>query len=309
MNEELKTVAVPIDADLLKRVKASISETNTTAEGQVTVTLQATPEQLQKLTELRQDIESYERSQVAEWHTTTDRFIKTSELRISFYERLILVASGSFALSLTFMGSLQRHASQSPALTPLLATGRLKAAWILLLMCIVFSWLHNLYRYVTMDSLSALTATNVAVKQHTWEHNLVKRAAGLFKGMEASTSLFSDLFLLLAQYSSHLSAKQNESLPGYAKDLKKIFTCLGYIRWPCASVDCPCFLVDARIRHEERNIVIESKTAQPDSEEQPGRICLASVSGNAALLGSTHIFSYSDATRGQPRHQSTSAQR
>lgn len=221
MDEELKTISMLIDADLFKQVKSLSPETKAASEGQVTVTLQASTEQLKKLTELRQDMESYERSQVAEWHTATDRLIKTSELRISFYERLILVASGSFALSLTFMGSLQRHASQSPALTPLLATGRLKAAWILLLMCIVFSWLHNLYRYVTVDSLSALTATNVAVKQRTWEHNLVKRSAGLFKGMEASASLFSDLFLVVAEYCTQLSAKQKESLPGYAKDLKR----------------------------------------------------------------------------------------
>jgi hypothetical protein len=116
MSDETKSVSMQVPTEIPSEIsrlseQAKTASETTTAEKTV-VTLRASPEQLKNLSELRKDLESFERSKLCETHAVTDRFIKTSELRISFYEKLILLAGGSFALSLTFLGSLQRHALQ-----------------------------------------------------------------------------------------------------------------------------------------------------------------------------------------------------
>lgn len=231
MADETRKISLLVPVDFLKEMASLSEKVNAaeTAEGKATIALEASPEQLKNLTELRRDMESYERSQVDEWHATTDRFMKISEMRISFYEKLILLAGGSFALSVTFLGSLQRHASQSPALTPLLAMGRLKAAWILLLVCIVLSWLQNLYRCAAVDNLTAITSTNVVARQRSWESRLATRAAGVFKGMESPPGGFGDLFSAVGRYLSGLSTKQQKDLPDYVKDLKRFSRVAAFI--------------------------------------------------------------------------------
>ena len=154
-DETSKTVPVQVPADVLKEISTINEQTKARLEGGTAVTINFPIELGPKFTELGKDFETYQQSRVEELHTATDRFIKVSEMRISFYERLILLAGGSFALSLTFLGSLQRHVLQG---TVFLAMGRLKWAWFLLLMCIIFSWLHNLIRCAGADQLMASTS-------------------------------------------------------------------------------------------------------------------------------------------------------
>jgi ribosomal protein S10 len=55
-----------------------------------------------RIPELFEDLTHSRRLAVEEMHGAVDRALKVSEIRIAFYEKLILLAGGSFALSLTF---------------------------------------------------------------------------------------------------------------------------------------------------------------------------------------------------------------
>ncbi len=69
--------------------------------------------------------------------------VKFFEQRNAFFEKLMLFATGSFALSLTFLSTLRGHAAQGQ---PLNALWCLEFAWILMLTSGVCSGLHNLHR-------------------------------------------------------------------------------------------------------------------------------------------------------------------
>ena len=74
---------------------------------------------------------------VEEMHRSFDGFIKMIERRIAFFDRLILLAGGSFALSLTLVSTLHKTAQNAD----FVSAGCLKAAWVLMLVCIIFSWI------------------------------------------------------------------------------------------------------------------------------------------------------------------------
>jgi hypothetical protein len=220
MSDETARVPVQMSADVLKGISTTNEQTKATLENGTAVTISFPPEFGSKFTELRKDFEAYQQSQVEEWRNATDRFIKVSEMRISFYEKLILLAGGSFALSLTFVGSLQRHALQGNIL---LAMGRLKWAWFLLLVCIVFSWLHNLYRCGAVDNLTASTARNIAAMQHTWASALMTRTSGLFKqGKESPPVGFGDAVARVGEQFGELSTKSRNDATEYVNTLRRL---------------------------------------------------------------------------------------
>ena len=220
MSDETTRVRVQMSADVLKGISTTNEQTKATLESGTAVTISFPAEFGSKFTELRKDFEAYQQSQVEEWRNATDRYIKVNEMRISFYEKLILLAGGSFALSLTFVGSLQRHALQG---NTLLAMGRLKWAWFLLLLCIVFSWLHNLYQWRAVDNLTAWTARNVAAMQHTWASSLMTRTSGLFKqGEESQPVGFGDTVALVGKRFEELSKKTTNEATEYVNTLTRL---------------------------------------------------------------------------------------
>jgi hypothetical protein len=221
MADEKKKISISIPADLLKEITdlGKVAPPGTGA-AEATIVLEASAEQGQKLTKLREESEAGQLLEAGEWQTTTDRFIKVSELRISFYERLILLAGGSFALSLTYLGSLQRHLDQNAARSSLSAIGLLKTSWILLFICILLSWLHNLLRCSAVDFLSALVSNNVSVRRRAWESNLLRRVAMHFKGMESGSVGFGDLFQSVARTIGTSGKKQQEASQEHEKRLK-----------------------------------------------------------------------------------------
>src|SRR6266478_8910375 len=88
----------------------------------------------------------------AEWFALRDSMFKdlhgfhgilenTYVMRISFFEKLILLASGTFALSLTLLSSLHSHAMSA---RPLVGIRYLESAWVLMLVSVLFSGVHNL---------------------------------------------------------------------------------------------------------------------------------------------------------------------
>jgi hypothetical protein len=168
MSDDLQKISVQIPADTLKEISAETDKVKA-AEGKTLVTLQFSPETVDKLKTLREDITAFQQTQVTFSNAEVDRLIKTSEMRTGFYEKLILLAGGSFALSLAFLGYLHRATLHT---SPLAAMARLKAAWILLLVCIVLSWLHNLHRYAAVER-ATLTNANLIASIHgplTYSH-------------------------------------------------------------------------------------------------------------------------------------------
>ena len=92
---------------------------------QQTATIHIPGEQVGKVAPLYEEWSRVRDTTLEEAHQSVDRAIKLTEVRTSFFEKLILLATGSFALSLTFLGTLHRHTEQG---SPLAALGCLKAA-------------------------------------------------------------------------------------------------------------------------------------------------------------------------------------
>lgn len=107
MTDESSKISIQIPAETIKELSTLTDEAKSRLDARGFVTLQGSPDTLAKLTALRQDIEQLQKSFISEWHIENEKLTKTSEWRISFHEKLILLAGGSFALSLTFLGALQ----------------------------------------------------------------------------------------------------------------------------------------------------------------------------------------------------------
>jgi len=167
-------IPVQLPSEMVNRITEQAKESTATGDP-VTITFPA--KNASQFTELRKDLEAYQRSQVEELHSVIETFIKISQLRIAFYEKLILLAGGSFALSLTFLGFFQQHEFGGRKVS----LRSLKWAWALLLISIVFSWLHNLYRCAEVDHLVATTVENIKAIQYGWISNLMTRTASLFR--------------------------------------------------------------------------------------------------------------------------------
>jgi hypothetical protein len=97
-------------------------------------------------------------------------------IRISFFEKLILLASGTFALSLTLLSSIHGHAT---SVQPLVGIHYLESAWVLMLVSILFSWIHNLIRATELETLFNSIVKGATVGRFSALHNVTKRMANL----------------------------------------------------------------------------------------------------------------------------------
>lgn len=136
----------------------------------------------------------------------SDQFVKIAEMRISFYEKLILLAGGSFALSVTLLGSLQRAA---PA-EHLKSMWCLEGAWIFLLLAIFVGWLHNRHRGLFAESMIYAAAAKTKTYFGMQQAGVFKRAANVFEGTEGDLNL-SALFDAMASASTESAKKAEEN--------------------------------------------------------------------------------------------------
>jgi hypothetical protein len=88
----------------------------------------------------REELEATSREELDELHHIADRCEKVVEMSIAFHERLLLIAVGSFAFTLTFLAYLRRSELHG---SPIHGVGLLYSAWVFLLLCIVLNWIHN----------------------------------------------------------------------------------------------------------------------------------------------------------------------
>jgi hypothetical protein len=128
-------------------------------------------------------------------HEFTDSLKSTYGMRISFFEKLILLSSGTFALSLTLLGSLHGHA---PSAKPLVGSRYLESAWVLMLVSILFSWAHNLIRSAELETLFSSIVKGVTVGRFSALHNVTKRMGSLAQAHDKDKAGF-DLMASQAQ--------------------------------------------------------------------------------------------------------------
>jgi hypothetical protein len=218
VNDEVPNFPIELPLDMVMKISTVSEQAKASSEAGGTVTIKLPLATGPKFTEVRKDFEAYEKSQVEEWHSIVDTFIKVSELRIAFYDKLILLSGGCFALSVTFLGLLQRNGLGQKSLS----LGRLKDAWSLLLISIIFSWLHNLYRCSEVDHLVASSIASVKGFQYKVAGGIVTRAAGLFgQGTESRVVGIADAALQVAKSLEDLSTKSTDEATEYVKRLSR----------------------------------------------------------------------------------------
>lgn len=186
---------VPAEAMKADFIEMPEAAEKTLSKDSNAVTLHFPPEAVAGLAKLGEDLETAEESRIADSHRFAERYIKTSEMRISFYEKLILLSGGSFALSLTFLSSLHRA-----TLKPLTSMRALECAWILLLVSIVLSWLHNLYSSTAVEQLMEANASLVGSTHIKRISKMLIRTATLFGVAEPSPVGLTDGAKKLAEH-------------------------------------------------------------------------------------------------------------
>jgi len=154
---------------------------------------------------------------VDEMHRTLDGAIKIIERRIAFFDRLILLAGGTFALSLTFVSTLHKAQGQN---ANFVSVWSLKAAWILMLFCIVLSWLHNWYRVAEAERIYLVGQKRVTGFQHEVNAGFANRGSSLFEGVTAEDVDFGEFYNLLKSYFKSESEKAISSVGQTFKDTK-----------------------------------------------------------------------------------------
>jgi hypothetical protein len=145
---------------------------------------------------------------VEEMHRSLDGFIKMIERRIAFFDRLILLAGGSFALSLTLVSTLHKTAQNAD----FVSAGCLKAAWVLMLFCIIFSWIHNWYRVTVAERVYLMGQKRVSAFQHQVNAGFANRGSKLFEDVTAGDVDLGEFYGLLKSYSRSESEKAISSV-------------------------------------------------------------------------------------------------
>ena len=184
------------------------------------VQIQIPIEQAEKALPLYEEWSSARNAMLAEAQKIVDYSIRTTEMRTAFFEKIILLATGSFALSLTFVGSLHRHAAPQEA--PLSALRSLEAAWMLIFACIVLSWFHNLYRCASIERLSTAALQSLIASRFAVTQSFMSRTSSVFKNVKAEDVNLEEFFELGATYMKQLSKDSLEQVERFGKDATRI---------------------------------------------------------------------------------------
>jgi hypothetical protein len=148
---------------------------------------------------------------IEEMHRELEGATKMIERRINFFDRLILLAGGSFALSLTFLSTLHKPSLQN--------VGCLKVAWVFMLLCIVFSGIHNWYRCAAAERVFLGVQRRASSFRHQVNARFAARGSGLWEGVTAADVNFGEFFDLLKSYWKSESDKAESEAEQTRKEL------------------------------------------------------------------------------------------
>jgi hypothetical protein len=213
MADEIRRISIPVPNDLLKEAEG-LPKAASTSDSTI-VSFQFTPQAVASILELQKDYVTFQKTQIENSREAIDKFRKICEMSVAFYEKLILLAGGSFALSLTFLGSLHRASGKDGSLRDM---AELELAWGFLLVAILLCWLHNFVKNTAVDRAVAASVSYITSVNHTWASNLMTRTVGILKPAEAPGTTVSDIFVALGNLREAASKKALDSGAGFIKE-------------------------------------------------------------------------------------------
>ena len=182
---------------------------------------------------------------IQEMHHGLDGAIKTIERRIAFFDKLILLAGGSFALSLTFVSTLHKSQAQNASFVSVWC---LKAAWVFMLLCILLSWIHNWYRCRAAERLLFAAQDRISPFQHQVNAEFSGRGSALFEGVTAAELNLGEVFDALKTLSVAEATKAENSVEQMRKGAIAVLvkaTWIGNLAFLCVMVSFVLLLVFA----------------------------------------------------------------
>jgi hypothetical protein len=130
-----------------------------------------------------------------------DNSVKIATMRTSFFEKLMLLAAGSFALTLTLLAFLRAHAAANQ---PLASLVYLETAWGLMLASILFGGLHNYFLCNILDKRSSSVGYQVSAAR-------VAVAGAFLSNLGEDTSGLSEVRAQLKRVGLDLSAGASQT--------------------------------------------------------------------------------------------------
>ncbi len=179
------------------------------------VQISINPVAAQSAPKLKDELEATAREELDELHHLSDRCEKLVEMSITFHERLLLIAVGSFAFTLTFLAYLRRSDLHG---SPIHGIGLLYLAWVFLLLCVVLSWIHNLARASSLVGIFSLEGAKASVLINHKRHLIMERMKKIF---ENSKTPEIDLGQFFSDVSVFFKSAGDESLKSFDNCLER----------------------------------------------------------------------------------------
>jgi hypothetical protein len=158
---------------------------------------------------LAKEMRRYQETDAKEGLRRADTVTGIIEKRVDFFDKLILLAGGSFALSLTFVFSLSKHDLQNAGIQGI---GYLKAGWALMLLSIVLSWIHNWYCYTAGWRFQVLGWSHLTSIRQEGSARLMSRASKTLEGVTAADLNLGEFFDLVSTVGQKESKKAQDSV-------------------------------------------------------------------------------------------------
>jgi hypothetical protein len=145
-----------------------------------------------------------------------ERLLKLWEMRIAFVEKLILLDTGTFALTISFLANIGSHtkANQlSPEFMPMLYL-----SWACLLLAIIVGGLHNRRRIAGIENLFVINASRKREYRAEDTARRFKRTASFLNGeLTTEEGEVIDMGALFVEANRVLQAEYREAIKGLRK--------------------------------------------------------------------------------------------
>lgn len=210
---------------LVFKVKGLIMDNPHVTDENKKVNVSIPTDRLSGISALAEEMRRYQETDTEEGLRRTDAVLRILERRVDFFDKLILLAGGGFALSLTFVFSLSKHELQNARIDGI---GYLRAGWILMLLCIIVSWIHNWYCYTAGWRFQCLAWGRVTSFRQGVFARLMSRASKLLEGVAAEDLNLGDFFGLISTVGQKESKKAEDSIQEYLSRAKVV---LGRALW------------------------------------------------------------------------------
>jgi hypothetical protein len=208
-------------------VESSVSQENKTV--QIPINLAAA----KSAPKLKDEMEAASREELDEIHHMANRCEKIVEMSIAFHERLLLIAVGSIAFTLTFLAYLRRSDLHG---SPIRGVGLLYSAWLFLLLCVVLSWIHNLARSKSLVGIFSLESAKASVLVNHKRHLIMERTKKIFENSKTPEidlgQFFTDVSAFFKAQSDKSVKSLDECLESFKRAERKALR-MGGLGWLC----------------------------------------------------------------------------